>query len=237
MLRIFVFFSFVCAWCAEPVELDESSVRGEKEHTFSVPSCWKREVWLSAPLEGHVLVAKPRPKGLAGCSVLYAAEGDCVLVSSEHYRVSCRVFWTNSFSSGRLLELKCTASGTAYHGSVMMCPFSAGMGGMVLVKPLAKGSKVVSFEKSCGSLGVAGPGEPVHLCDYAVNDCSFTIDRLVQLYADGSFYFVGVTFYYSQLNRALIEWGIKKGTSREPVDFDLFEFPPSKGGPPFVYKT
>ena len=232
MLRIFVFFVFVCAWCAEPFCTEESPVRGVKECTFSVPSRWKREVFLSEPVEPQIFAADSMPQGLTDLTVMYAADNDRVLITNERYCVSCDIFWTASFSSGSLLDLRCTASGPTYQGTVMMCPFFESMGGMVLVKPMAEGGRIVTFNRA-GTLVEDGPR---CFCDYAVNDRSFTIDRLVQLYEGESYYFVGVTFNYSQLNRVLIEWGVKKGASRKVVDFDWFEFPPSIGGLPVVRK-
>ena len=236
MLRIFVFFSFVCAWCAEPIKSDESSVRVVKRGTFSVPGCWKREVCLPAPLECQILVADLMPKGLTDLTVLYA-QGDYVAVANERYYANCKVFLTDSSGGDdSLLELSCAASGRTYRGFVMMCPVSEGSGGMILMNPMAKVGKIVNFNK-CNSLNVDGELGPIHFCDYAVDDHSFTIDRFVQRYEDESYYFVGVTFNYSQLNRVLVEWGVKKGASRNVIDSDLFEFPSSKGGPPIVYKT
>ena len=192
-VKIVLCFIALSAWCVEH---------------FEIPHTWTRR--LHDPKVVYTLTKMP--EGLDRFHLTCQNTGGKVRLWSSDYVAEC-TFGAGSASTGAnvfTITVGRSDSDDRYNAFVFSTPTSNSQGEITLMPPMHKRLALHVF-----SLGPSSE-EPDCFCEYSAKPNSFTINRFLRKYPDGSQFFVGVTFWYKHLEKVRVSYGPWLSESDDP---------------------
>ena len=170
------------------------------DNRFDIPMVWKR----CLGVDDGVYRPRTLPRKLLAFNLFLDKEADAISLRDDTHVMLCTMRSDSAVSGGMIFRVEYgLASGNQRdNGFVFANPQSSSLGGILLNSPSQKSTVSDSFflERSV-------PQE--YFCEYTVGPDRLIVDRLLQQYADGSQYFVGITFRYDRLEKPKVSYGIK----------------------------
>ena len=184
-MRLLLFFIVLNVWGAD---------------IFDIPKVWRRRLGVN----DGTYAPRITPEKLTECFLHLRRTGDTIILQNSIYHISCLIRPCSERVGGMLFKVMfgLTRQDERYNGFVFSSPSSSALGGVTLVPPTTD-SIVKKFP-------LENPAAQDNFCEYAVTRESLTIERSLQQYADGSYYFVGMTFCYDHLDKVKVSSGTKR---------------------------
>ena len=173
---------------------------------FDIPSTWYRHYGTD---EG-VHVPTTTPGALTAFILRYKKPSDIIVLEDHRYAVKCVLAGaTTALGGGSVFAIEGRFCGAddIYNGFVFSSPTSNSLGKVLFVRP--KQSKTVSKEFSLACDEVPHGAAPEYFCAYSAQPDHFTVNRFLWRNPDDSQFFVGVTLWYSQLEKVTVSYGTK----------------------------